>query len=158
MNLNQAVKRLSWKFRNQKTFKVYRDDIEAWNFILEALNSHVDSRVSKNQIAGKFIIEYYKQLIQFYDTDVFDDIPIKELAKIAEKPLERHFDDFTSFLNNREQIRISEGIELSKMSRDEVKAHLQSIEEAGRSFSKGEVKKNSIQIISETLRKYGQDS
>lgn len=157
MNLNQAVNKLSWKFRNQKTFKVYREDIESWNKVLEALNGHVNSKVQKNQIAAKFIIEHYKQLIQYYDSDVFSDIPIKELSKIADKPIDRHIQEFTEFLNNREIIRWSDQLtkeNIQSMSKDDVSSELKKMQEAGHSFTIEIVETNLAQIISELIRCY----
>ncbi|RIV50901.1 hypothetical protein D2V93_08500 [Flagellimonas taeanensis] len=140
MKKKEAIQRLGWRFANHSTFNVNAKDIEAWNTIIELVNSHDADGFKNNQLFAKAYIGLLKATLEHYGTDIFDSKPQKAMHKYLEKPLQWHIKEFVEYLN------------LSAMYERIENGKLESAENA---FTVEDVEMNTKQMVNECLRKYG---
>ena len=140
MKKKEAIQRIGWRFANHDNFKVNQKDLEAWNTIIEVINSHDSNGFKNNQLFAKAYIGLLKATLEYYKTDIFDPKPQKALHKRLKKPLEWHIQEFTNYLN------------LSDMYQRMDYGKLVNADDA---FTKEDVELNITQMINECLRKYG---
>jgi len=140
MKKKEAIQRLGWRFANHQNFKVNEKDLEAWNTIIELVNSHDSKGFKNNQLFAKAYIGLLKATLEYYKTDIFDPKPQKALHKRLEKPLEWHIQEFTNYLNLSDMYQRMENGKLVN---------------ADNAFTKEDVELNITQMINECLRKYG---
>ncbi|MGN7514493.1 MAG: hypothetical protein ACTHOM_08965 [Allomuricauda sp.] len=140
MKKKEAIQRLGWRFANHQNFKVNEKDLEAWNTIIELVNSHDSKGFKNNQLFAKAYIGLLKATLEYYKTDIFDTKPQKALHKRLEKPLEWHIQEFTNYLNLSDMYQRMEDGKLVN---------------ADNAFTKEDVGLNITQMINECLRKYG---
>ncbi|MEO2052731.1 MAG: hypothetical protein ABGX00_13285 [Allomuricauda sp.] len=140
MKKKEAIQRLGWRFANHSNFKVNHKDLEAWNTIIEVINSHDSEGFKNNQLFAKAYIGLLKATLEYYKTDIFDSKPQNAIHKRLEKPLEWHIKELTDYLNLSD---LYQRIENGKL------------ETAENAFTQEDVEMNIAQMINECLRKYG---
>lgn len=140
MKKKDAIQRLGWRFANHSTFNVNQKDLEAWNTIIELVNSHDTEGYKNNQLFAKAYIGLLKATLEHYKTHIFDNKPQNAIHKYLEKPVQWHIKELTDYLN------------LSAMYERIENGKLLSAENA---FTVEDVEMNIIQMVNECLRKYG---
>lgn len=101
MTINKAIEHFRWKFENVWTASI--DDKKAFDTIAKFINDKHKNQFNNHQLFAKLYITYYGELLKYYRTDVFDDIPQKELHKVLNRPLERIIEDFVKKATDIEQ-------------------------------------------------------
>lgn len=139
MKKAEAIKRISWRFSNFKTFNVAPKDIEAWNTIIKVINSQDSENYQNNLLAAKLYIRMLKATLEYYKTDIFDDKPQKALHKALEKPLEWHYKNFTDFLNQQDLYQRIEN---------------DTLVDAKNAFEQQDIERNITILVNECLRRY----
>ena len=140
MRKKEAIQRLGWRFANHTNFKVNQQDLEAWNTIIELINSHDSDGFKNNQLFAKAYIGLLKATLEYYKTDIFDGKPQKAIHKHLEKPIEWHIKQLTDQLNLSDLYQRMENGKLV---------------DAENAFTVEDVEMNIVQMINECLRKYG---
>lgn len=141
MKKAEAIKRISWRFSNFKTFNVNQKDIDAWNEVLDILNSNETDNYNNNILTAKLYMRLLKATLEYYGADIFDNRPQKALHTVLARPLEWHYDHFTNFLNNQE---LYQRIENGKLT------------DASNAFESVDIENNIKILVTECLRKYSQ--
>ena len=113
-NIDQNIKRLS--FTLSKGNKPNQTDIEAFNGVVEWINTYKTDVLNNNKLFAKLYILFLKQHIEKFETDIFDQIPQKELSRLLDLPLENYYIAFTKALNDSGRYRIlrEKGVEIGK--------------------------------------------
>lgn len=140
MKKKEAIQRLGWRFANHTSFNVSQKDLEAWNTIIEVINSHDSEGFKNNQLFAKAYMGLLKATLEYYKTDIFDPKPQKAIHKRLEKPLQWHIKELTDYLN------------LSDLYQRIENGQLVDVENT---FTEKDVEMNIAQMINECLRKYG---
>jgi len=99
INIKNNVNWLYKRFKDAKeskyrSFKVSNNDFKAFLEVVEYIDILRDEKVAKNTLFAKLYIYHLNQIIDIYNTDVFEEIPQKELSKILDIPLEAYFKRF----------------------------------------------------------------
>lgn len=155
MTISKAIQRLQWRFTNSNSFKINSLDIEAYNTIVDWINSSQKNVWKNNQLASKLYMNLYLEQLKHYNCEVNDVIPIKEINKFLEKSMDWHLNKFIDFLKTREMERITQNLNseiISDFSAEETTKVLAKIRESGGDFEKIEVEHNLIQLVTEALR------
>lgn len=140
MKKKEAIQRLGWRFANHRTFNVNQKDLEAWNTIIELVNSHDTEGFKNNQLFAKAYIGLLKSTLEYYKTDIFDNKVQKAIHKNLEKPIQWHIKQLTDHLNFSD---LYERMENGKLV------------SAENAFKVEDVEMNIVQMVNECLRKYG---
>lgn len=94
-SLNWLNKRfVSAKEHKYNSFKVSNYDLEAFNSVVRYISIVNKKRVSKNELFAKLYIYHLNQSIRYYQTDVFESEPHKELSRLLEIPLFNFYEAF----------------------------------------------------------------
>lgn len=141
MKKAEAIKRISWRFSNFKTFNVNAQDIEAWNTVLDVINANDTENFQNNLLTAKLYMRMLKATLEYYGTDIMDDKPQKALHRSLEKPIDWHFQHLTDFLNTQGLYQRIENDKLTDVSD---------------AFEKEDIQNNIKILVNECLRKYSQ--
>lgn len=101
VTIKKAFDRIKWRLKNG--WQANHNDLEAINVIGKFINDKHKDQFNNHQLFAKLYITYYGELLKYYRTDVFDDIPQKELHKVLDRPLERIIEDFVKKATDIEQ-------------------------------------------------------
>ena len=112
MTITKSIQQLEWKYNNH--WNITQTDIDALNTIKEFAKQKHQEQIEANQLFAKLYIMVFSQFIERYKTDIYDDIPQKELHKLLDKDLSVFIQRFTTRLNERDKQSLftSLGIEL----------------------------------------------
>ena len=102
MQIDKALDRLRWRFTSRKQFIPNKGDIEAFNSVVEYVETNRKELKRADILYNKLYVWAYRQHLAHYKASVFDKIPQVELHKLLEKPLAVHVQEFTDFLNDQE--------------------------------------------------------
>lgn len=139
MKKAEAIKRISWRFSNFKTFNVNQKDVDAWNEVLDMINANDTENFTNNVLAAKMYMRLLKATLEYYGTDIFDSKPQKALHTVLARPLEWHFDQLTYFLNSQGLYqKIIDG----------------KLTDAENAFESVDIENNVKILVTECLRKY----
>lgn len=100
--INKAVNRLEWRFKNTWRQSLKEDDIHALNKIIEFIEDKHKKQIQDYHLFAKLYIMVYAQFLEKYNATVFDKIPVKELSRYLDQPLENIIQRFTDKLNESE--------------------------------------------------------
>ena len=101
MTIKKALEHFEWKLSNK--WQPTEKDIEAYNEIVEFTEKQLKQQYNDNQLFAKLYISFYGELIKYYDTTVFDNVPQKALHKILDTPIENLIQKFLDKVNLQEQ-------------------------------------------------------
>lgn len=101
MTIKKALEHFEWKLSNK--WQPTEKDIEAYNEIVEFTETKLKQQYNDNQLFAKLYISFYGELIKYYDTTVFDNVPQKALHKILDTPMENLIQKFLDKVNLQEQ-------------------------------------------------------
>lgn len=108
MSLDQAIKRILWRFQNFNTIYVNEKDVTAVNKIIDFVNQHHDKTVTDNLHFSKLYIYVLGTFLDRYETTIDHNLPRVELHKLIDRPLEYFIEDITSKTNFRLQTNLLE--------------------------------------------------
>lgn len=100
MTIKKAVNHFIFKFN--KVWKITPKDREALTEIMQFVEDKHKYQFNNHQLFAKLYVMVYAQFLEKYNTTVFDDIPVKELTRYLDQPLERIIQRFTDKLNESE--------------------------------------------------------
>lgn len=101
MTIIKAIEQLEWKYKNH--WNITQTDINALNTIKEFTKQKHEEQIQANQLFAKLYIMVFSQYIERYKTDIYDDIPQKELHKLLNKDLSVFIQRLTDRLNENEK-------------------------------------------------------
>ena len=107
MDFKKAMQRIGWRLQ-QSTFKPNNEDKQAYNSIVQLIDSQQKKQFENYELFAKLYIHFYGKFISHYKTTVLDPIPRKELHKILETPIANLIDNFTQELNDSELYTLME--------------------------------------------------
>ena len=99
MTITKALDRIFWRFQS---IKGNETDQEALNTLAEFVNDKHNKQLQDNEMFAKAYVFMYAYFIKHYNTDIFDDIPQKELHRYLDQPMERIIERFKERLNEQE--------------------------------------------------------
>lgn len=102
MTINKAIEYFQFMVSNGH-WKKSPKTVEAINCVMDFVEKKHKDQFNNHQLFAKLYITYYGELLKYYRTDVFDDIPQKELHKVLDRPLERIIEDFVKKATDIEQ-------------------------------------------------------
>lgn len=100
MNIKKAVDHFVFKLT--KVWKATDKDAEAINEIMKFVQDKSNQQFQDYHLFAKLYVMVYAQFLDKYNATVFDDIPIKELTRYLDIPLEKIIERFTDKLNESE--------------------------------------------------------
>ena len=120
-NIDQNIKRLS--FTLSKGNRPNGTDIEAFNGVVEWINTYKTDVLNNNKLFAKLYILFLNQYIEKFETDIFDPIPQKELSRLLDLPLENYYIAFTKALNDSGRYRLlrEKGVKTGKHPKEMTK-------------------------------------
>ncbi|MFG6685110.1 hypothetical protein ACGK9U_00905 [Mariniflexile sp. HNIBRBA6329] len=113
MNIEKAVNRIKWRILGNG-WKANQIDIDALNRIINYVIQKEKEQINRQELFAKLYIHTYSQFIEKYKSNVYDDIPTKELHKLLEQPLIVHIQKFTDKLNDIEQENLFDSLKFRK--------------------------------------------
>lgn len=109
-NLKSSVERFIWRLRKENGKHVHfypnEKDVSAFNVILSWINRQKEGTVNNNQLFAKLYIYFLTQSIRYYETDVLDNIPQKELSRVLDTPLANFYKAFEVDLHSAQISKI----------------------------------------------------
>jgi hypothetical protein len=136
MDINKAVQRLGWRFeqaskRPNHSFIINQNDIDALKKIDEFVVKDQKKQYQEHELFAKLYINNLTELIEYYNTSIFDPIPRKRIHGILRQSLQDLTEKLKDTLNDSEKYELMKeiGIELKHPM-------LHSEEEAGNDLNK----------------------
>jgi hypothetical protein len=111
---DKALDRLAWRFTSKKSFTPNENDIDSLNTIIGWMNRQQSESVKNNQLFAKLYIYFLNQTIRYFEANIFDDIPQKELSKLLDLPLDNYYNAFHKELQNNNINRVVENKNINK--------------------------------------------
>ena len=100
MNIKKAIEHFQFKFKN--AWRPTQRDVEALNSVINFTNKKHSEQLRDNEMFAKAYVFMYAYFVKHYNTDIFDDIPQKELHRFLDQPIERIVERFKDRLNEKE--------------------------------------------------------
>lgn len=148
--IKKAINHFAWRFKNG--INPTNNDVKALNNIIDFVNEKHKKQTNDNSLFAKLYVIFYGELLRYYDSTIFSDIPQKELHKLLEKPLDYHVNNF---------IEINQTIEFGhQISKEHRSKHPIQLKNLGIEVSQvekldfDETKENLIMMINLALNKY----
>lgn len=91
---NKAIKRLSWRFSQQKAFKPNENDINALNDVIKHLNESDKKQINDNRLFAKLYIYNLTETIRKFESTIFEKEIQKSLHKLLDYDLEYFYTAF----------------------------------------------------------------
>ena len=107
MDFKKAMQRIGWRLQ-QPTFKPNNEDKQAYNAIVQVIESQQKQQFKNHELFAKLYIHIYGKFISHYKTTVLDVVPRKELHKILETPMSILIEKFTKEMNDSELYTLME--------------------------------------------------
>ena len=111
---DKALDRLAWRFTSKKSFTPNENDIDSLNTIIGWMNRQQSESVKNNQLFAKLYIYFLNQTIRYFEANIFDDIPQKELSKLLDLPLDNYYNAFHKELQNNNINRVVENKNINR--------------------------------------------
>lgn len=102
MTIEKAVSRIGWRFSELKPFTPNQGDIEAYNFIVDYVEQKQQRQINDNQLLGKLYVYLIDKFCDYYDCQIYDPTPQKEINKLLSSNLRHLVVDLTDNLNTKE--------------------------------------------------------
>jgi len=119
MDINKAVQRLGWRFeqaskRPNHSFIINQNDIDALKKIDEFVVKDQKKQYQEHELFAKLYINNLTELIEHYNTSIFDPIPRKRIHGILQQSLQELTEKLKDTLNDSEKYELMNeiGIEL----------------------------------------------
>ena len=105
-NTDKALDRLAWRFTSKKPFTPNENDIDSLNTLIGWMNRQQSESVKNNQLFAKLYIYFLNQTIRYFEANIFDEIPQKELNKLLDLPLDNYYNAFHKELQSNNVSRV----------------------------------------------------
>lgn len=114
MKLKDAIQRLQWRFGNNKQFLPNQNDADAFNLILDFINSSVKKDVIENELFAKLYVKMLTDYLTCLNNDV--DASQKAISQTLNKPLEALYLEFKNRFNTYafNNFLIDQGLDFKK--------------------------------------------
>lgn len=114
MKLKDAIQRLQWRFGNNKQFLPNQNDADAFNLILDFINSSVKKDVLENELFAKLYVKMLTDYLTCLNNDV--DASQKAISQTLNKPLEVLYLEFKNRFNTYafNNFLIDQGLDFNK--------------------------------------------
>lgn len=113
----KALEHIIWRFENSiktnKPINPSENDLKAINKLSEFYTHKKTENINNNTLFAKLYVVFYGELLKYFDSTVFSNIPQTELHKELDKPWQRIVNEFI----DKHQL-IEMGLQISKEHRD----------------------------------------
>ncbi|MFI0429613.1 hypothetical protein [Mariniflexile sp. HMF6888] len=113
MNIEKAVNRIKWRIEGNG-WNANKNDIEAFNEVVKYVNQKEKEQINRQELFAKLYIHTYSEFLEKYKSNVYDDMPTKELHKLLENPLSVYIQKFTEKLNDQEVENLFDSLKIKK--------------------------------------------
>lgn len=83
-------------------FKANRNEKISFNTIAKFYEKNKKGNLQNNELFIKMFIFTYSKFLNHFNTTIYDDVPLKELLRLLDKPISYFIDRLTNELNERE--------------------------------------------------------
>jgi len=119
MDINKAVQRLGWRFeqaskRPNHSFTINQNDLDALKKIDEFVVKNQKEQLQNQELFAKLYINNLTELIEHYNTTIFDPIPRRRIHGILRQSLQDLTEKLKDTLNDSEKYELMRelGVEL----------------------------------------------
>ena len=99
----QKAMNILYTLVNERSFSNEDPKVVAYNVIANYVSSDIDKQIDRNDLLFKLYIMCLSNNMDSYKTTIYDVLPVKELHKSIDKPINYHVSVFQDDLNSREQ-------------------------------------------------------
>lgn len=111
MDINKAVQRLGWRFeqaskRPNHSFTINQNDLDALKKIDEFVVKNQKEQLQNQELFAKLYINNLTELIEHYNTTIFDPIPRRRIHGILRQSLQDLTEKLKDTLNDSEKYEL----------------------------------------------------
>ena len=111
MDINRAVQRLGWRFekaskRSDHRFNINQNDLDALKIIDAFVVKQQKEQLQNQELFAKLYINNLTELIEHYNTNIFDPIPRRRIHGILLQPLHKLTKKLKDTLNDSEKYEL----------------------------------------------------
>lgn len=108
MDINKAVQRLGWRFdqaskRQDHSFIINQNDLDALKTIDAFVVKNQKGQLKNHELFAKLYINNLSDLMEYYNTNIFDPIPRKRIHEILRQSLPELIEKLKETLNDSEK-------------------------------------------------------
>lgn len=140
MDINKAVQRLGWRFekaskRSDHSFTINQNDLDALKTIDAFVVKNQKEQLQNQELFAKLYINNLTELIEHYNTSIFDPIPRRRIHGILRQSLQNLTEKLKDTLNDSEMYKLMKeiGVDLKHpllRSEEETDTNLDNLQEA----------------------------
>ncbi len=114
MNIEDAINRISWRFKNESVkineskIIINQKDIDSVNFLIDWINRQKQNELKDNLLFAKLFVYCFTNEIIYNQGNPQESL--HKLQEIAKKPIEQHYNKFHEYLNMFEQTNYMKSI------------------------------------------------
>lgn len=108
MSIDNAIKRLIWRFEKFNIIVVNNNDIDALNTVLKYINNIQTQKPNIHPYFSKLYISTLKNFTDKYDTNLDNELINIKIKNLLKTPLNYLIEEFTSQMNSRLQYKLIE--------------------------------------------------
>jgi len=105
MTIDKAINRIKWRIENGG-WKSNETDVSAFNRIVDFVLEKKETQLQVNTLFTKVFIMLWINNLEKFDTELTDEIVLKELYKRIDKPMEYHINLLCTKANDLEQMKL----------------------------------------------------
>lgn len=115
MDINKAVQRLGWRFdqaskRPDHSFAINQNDLDALKSIDAFVVKNQKEQLKNQELFAKLYINNLTELIEHYNTSIFDPIPRRRIHGILRQSLQELTEKLKDTLNDSEKYELMKEI------------------------------------------------
>ncbi len=115
MDINKAVQRLGWRFdqaskRQDHSFPINQNDLDALKAIDAFVVKNQKEQLKNQELFAKLYINNLTELIEHYNTSIFDPIPRRRIYGILRQSLQGLTEKLKDTLNDSEKYELMKEI------------------------------------------------
>ncbi len=117
MDINKAVQRLGWRFeqaskRQNHSFPINQNDVDALKVIDAFVVKNQKEQLQNQELFAKLYINNLTELIEHYNTTIFDPIPRRRIHGILRQSLQELTEKLKDTLNDSEKYELMKELEV----------------------------------------------
>lgn len=111
MDINKAVQRLGWRFdqaskRQDHSFIINQNDLDALKTIDTFVVKNQKGQLKNQELFAKMYIHNLTELVEYYNTTIFDPIPRKRIHEILRQSMPELTEKLKETLNDSEKYEL----------------------------------------------------
>lgn len=115
MDINKAVQRLGWRFekaskKSDHSFTINQNDLDALKTIDAFVVKNQKEQLQNQELFAKLYINNLTELIEHYNTSIFDPIPRKRIHGVLRQSLQNLTEKLKDTLNDSEMYKLMKEI------------------------------------------------